>query len=96
MKKTDFDKLLESVKQAGRIKRGALKPGRIFKVSPPDIKAIRHKLDVSQIQFAHMIGVTVATLQNWEQGRRQPHGPARALLKVASKNPDAVLEALHS
>jgi len=96
MKKTDFDKLLESVKQAGQIKRGALKPGRVFKVSPPDIKAIRQKLDVSQNQFAHMIGVTVATLQNWEQGRRQPHGPARALLKVASKNPDAVLEALHT
>ena len=96
MKKTDFDKLLESVKQAGQIKRGALKPVRVFKVSTPDIKAIRQKLDVSQNQFAHMIGVTVATLQNWEQGRRQPHGPARALLKVASKNPDAVLEALHT
>jgi len=96
MKDTDFDKLLESVKQAGQIKRGLLKPGRVFKVNVPNIKAIRQKLEVSQNQFAHMIGVSVTTLQNWEQGRRQPHGPARALLKVASKNPKAVLEALHA
>ena len=41
-----------------------------------------------------MIGVSVATLQNWEQGRRKPEGPARALLRVAAKNPQAVMEAL--
>lgn len=96
MKNSDFNELLESVKQAGQIKRGLLKPGRVFKVNAPDIKGIRQKLDVSQNQFARMIGVSVTTLQNWEQGRRQPHGPARALLKVASKNPKAVLEALHA
>jgi putative transcriptional regulator len=43
-----------------------------------------------------MIGVSTSTLQNWEQGRRKPDGPAKALLKVASQNPEAVLEALHS
>jgi putative transcriptional regulator len=43
-----------------------------------------------------MIGVSVRTLQNWEQGRRQPEGPAKALLRIASKNPSAVLEALHT
>ncbi len=41
-----------------------------------------------------MIGVSISTLQNWEQGRRQPDGPARALLKVAAENPEAVAEAL--
>jgi len=96
MKKSDFEKLLASVKQAGQIKRGLLKPGRVSRIEVPDIKAIRERLSVSQAQFAHMIGVNVTTLQNWEQGRRQPHGPAKALLKVASEKPEAVLEALHA
>ena len=94
MKKKDFDKLVTSVKQAGKIKRGKLKPTRVFRFKPADIKAIREKLGVSQSEFALMIGVSVSTLQNWEQGRRQPDGPARALLKVAAENPEAVAEAL--
>jgi putative transcriptional regulator len=96
MKDKEFHKLLESVKQAGEIARGQRKPSRIARFIAPNIKAIRRDLAVSQGQFARMIGVSVTTLQNWEQGRRQPHGPARALLKVASRNPRAVLEALHS
>jgi len=56
---------------------------------------VRKSLSVSQAEFAMMIGVSVRTLQNWEQGRRKPEGPAKALLRVASKNPKAVLEALH-
>jgi putative transcriptional regulator len=94
VKKTDFDKLVASVKQAGKIKRGKLKPGRVFHFRPADIKSVREKLGVSQSEFALMIGVSVSTLQNWEQGRRQPGGPARALLKVAAENPEAVAEAL--
>lgn len=94
MKKKDFDKFVASVKQAGKIKRGKLKPSRVFRFKPADIKAIREKLGVSQSEFALMIGVSVSTLQNWEQGRRQPDGPARALLKVAAENPEAVAEAL--
>jgi putative transcriptional regulator len=90
----DFKQLVASIKQAGRIKRGALKPGRAFSFSPADIKSIRKQLDKSQSEFALMIGVSVSTLQNWEQGRRQPEGPARALLKVASENPAAVAKAL--
>ena len=94
MKKKDFDQLVASVKQAGKIKRSKLKPSRVFPFKPADIRAIRKKLDVSQSEFALMIGVSVSTLQNWEQGRRQPDGPARALLKVAAENPEAVAEAL--
>ncbi len=94
MRKKDFDKLVASVKQAGKIKRGKLKPGRVFQFKPADIKAVREKLNVSQSEFALMIGVSVSTLQNWEQGRRQPEGPARALLKIAAENPEAVAEAL--
>ncbi len=85
---------MESIKQAGRIKRGELVPGREFEFSPFDIKAIREQFHKSQREFAYMIGVSVGTLQNREQGRRKPEGPARALLQVAAKNPKAVIEAL--
>ena len=94
MKNDDFNNLVNSIKQAGRIKKGQLKPSRTFEFSPLDVKAIRNKLDKSQSEFALMIGVSVSTLQNWEQGRRKPDGPARALLKVASENPEAVSKAL--
>ena len=94
MKANDFNSLVESMKQAGQIKRGKLKPLRKFKFSPLDIKAIRSKLGKSQQEFAFMIGVSISTLQNWEQGRRTPDGPARALLKIASENPTAVNRAL--
>ena len=94
MRKEDFDQLIDSVKQAGKIRRGEMQPSRTFTFDPSDIKAIRHRLGKSQAAFALMIGVSAATLQNWEQGRRHPEGPARALLKVASHNPEAVAEAL--
>ena len=94
MKTERFGKLIESVKQAGRIRRGQMKAGRVFHFSPADIKDIRLKLKKSQAEFALMIGVSLATLQNWEQGRRFPEGPARALLKIAAEKPEAVIEAL--
>jgi putative transcriptional regulator len=94
MKKNDFEKLMESVKQAGKIRRGEMKASRVFKFAPADIKAIRVRLAKSQSEFALMIGVSVSTLQNWEQGRRVPEGPACALLKIAAENPEAVIEAL--
>jgi len=95
MKKTDFNELMESVREAGRIYNGKKPASRRTVVSPLDIKRIRGSLNVSQSLFAEMIGVSVDTLQNWEQGRREPKGPARALLIVAEKNPHAVLSALH-
>lgn len=95
MKEQDFTMLVESIKQAGQIKRGELKPSRVFEFTPLDIKAIRHKLNKSQREFAIMIGVSVSTLQNWEQGRRKPQGPAKALLKVALENPEAVEKSLN-
>jgi putative transcriptional regulator len=94
MKTKDFDKLVKSVKQAGRIRRGKARPARVFKFRPADVRAIRENLGKSQSEFALMIGVSVSTLQNWEQGRREPEGPARALLKVAAENPKAVAKAL--
>ena len=94
MRKTDFDKLVRSVRQAGRIRRGEMKPARVFTFRPADIKAIRRRLKMSQSEFALMIGISISTLQNWEQGRRSPEGPARALLKIAAERPDALIKAL--
>ena len=94
MKKELFSALVESIKEAGQIHRGERKPSRSFVFEPQDVRAIREKLNKSQAEFAHMIGVSVATLQNWEQGRRQPEGPARALLVVASAAPNVVAKAL--
>jgi putative transcriptional regulator len=68
----------------------------MYEIKAPEIKAVREKLNVSQSEFALMIGVGVRTLQNWEQGRRKPEGSAKALLRIASKNPGAVLDALHA
>ena len=94
MKNKLFDELVESIEQAGKIKKGLLKPSRVFKYGPIEVKNIRSKLNISQSQFAMMIGVSKSTLQNWEQGRREPDGPAKALLRVVEKQPKAVLAAL--
>jgi putative transcriptional regulator len=95
VKDVAFQELLASVRQAGRIRRGTLKPARSAVFRPADVKAVRAKLGASQAEFALMIGVSVATLRNWEQGRRMPEGPALALLRVAAKHPDIVVDALH-
>jgi putative transcriptional regulator len=94
MKSDAFDELITSVRQAGRIRRGKAKASRKFSFRPAAVKAIRSQLELSQTDFALMIGVSVATLRNWEQGRRTPEGPALALLRVAAAEPKAVARAL--
>ena len=96
MKKELFAELVESIEEAGKIRKGLIKPSRIFRYRPVDIKRIRKRLHVSQAQFSLMIGVSKSTLQNWEQGRREPEGPAKALLRIVDKQPQAVLEALQA
>jgi putative transcriptional regulator len=96
MKPQDFNELLKSIEEARAIRAGVRKPSRVITFNPIEVKAIRKRLHVSQTQFAHLIGVSVATLCNWEQGRTYPEGAARALLKIAAYRPDAVLEALRS
>ncbi len=96
MKKELFTELVESIEEAGKIRKGLVKPSRTFHYRPVDIERIRSKLHVSQAQFSLMIGVSKATLQNWEQGRREPEGPAKALLRIVDKQPQAVLEALQA
>jgi putative transcriptional regulator len=94
MKAVAFEELLTSVRQAGRIHRGEARASRRTSYRPADVKAIRAALEQTQEEFAAMIGVSVATLRNWEQGRRTPEGPALALLRVAAAEPQAVARAL--
>ena len=96
MREEDFKQLIEGVKEVGEIMAGRAKPSRVFHFETPNVKRIRKSLHVTQRQFSTMIGVTIDTVQNWEQGRREPSGAARALLMVAKRNPKAVLEALHA
>ena len=94
MKDSDFNNLVTSIKQAGKIRRGEMKPSRVLEITPLDVKQIREKLHKTQQEFALMIGISVATLRNWEQGRRRPEGPAMVLLKIAQTNPEAISQAL--
>jgi len=94
MKKQLFGELVESIQQAGKIRRGEKPASRKFVFEPEDVRSIRERLHKSQSEFARMIGVTTSTLQNWEQGRREPQGPARALLVVAAAAPEVVAKAL--
>jgi len=96
MKNSDFKDLLTSIDQARKIHSGRMKPSRVSKFNPVIVTNIRKKLHVSQAKFAYLIGVNIDTLQNWEQGRRIPEGPALALLKVAEANPEAVIKALYA
>ena len=95
MRKRDFDNLVASIRQAGKIRRGEAEPSRVTKFRAVDVKGIRQRLGQSQTEFARMIGVSVATLRNWEQGRTYPEGAAIALLRVAEAEPRALLQALH-
>lgn len=89
-----FNELLESVRQGGAIIRGDLPPSRAFHFDDEHVKKLRERMKLSQPRFAAMLGISLGTLRNWEQGRRKPEGPARALLRVAAVHPEAVLDAL--
>jgi putative transcriptional regulator len=92
MKKELFDELLESVREGGAILRGELEPSRRFTMEEPDVRGLREKHGLSQPKFAALMGISVATLRNWEQGRRKPEGSARVLLWVVERHPEAVFE----
>ncbi len=93
MKKKLFEQLKQSLREAEQIKRGAMKPSRVFNIDPQnDIVKVRTKLGLSQSKFAAVLGISADTLQNWEQGRRSPTGPAKVLLKVVTKHPEVLLE----
>ena len=90
MKDELFNELLESVREGGAILRAEKTPSRTIGMEKPDVGRIRAAYHLSQNEFATLLGISLATLQNWEQGRRVPQGPARILLQVVAKHPEAV------
>ena len=97
MNEKQFAELKDAVHMMARHLRGEKVAGlRISEVPEPDVKAIREAADVSQSDFARLIGINLRTLQNWEQHRSRPTGPARALLKIVASNPKSAIKALHA
>ncbi|MEW8287298.1 MAG: NadS family protein, partial [Candidatus Thiodiazotropha endolucinida] len=86
--------LLESVQEMDEIVKGKKKASRSFDFPDPEVKAIRHRLGVSQEKFAIILGVSKRTVENWEQGRRHPTGAARSLLKIVEADPEHAMKAL--
>ena len=96
MEKVMFEELLQSVEEMNLIASGKKNPSRQFKFPEPEVKLIREKVGLSQAKFAMLIGVSKRTLENWEQGRRQPTGPAKALLRIMNADPKHSVEALYN
>ena len=94
MDKRLFKRLVESMQQMDEIVRGARAPSREFHVDAERVKEIRAMTGLSQPKFAQLLHVDVGTLRNWEQGRLEPTGPAKALLRAIKADPKAVLKAL--
>jgi putative transcriptional regulator len=92
MKDELFAELVASVKEGRAILRGEKESTRSFHLDRMDIKHIREGYNLTQEQFSALLGISVRTLRNWEQGRRVPEGPAMVLLRVAEKHPEAVLD----
>ena len=95
MKEEVFQEFLESIREAGSILREQKEPSRVYTFEEFDIKDLRKKYNMTQERFASLLGVSKRTLEGWEQGRRKPRGPARRLLQVAAKHPEAVFDAVH-
>ena len=96
MDKKHFDQLVKGVREMKKHRVGKPVRGiRVSQLDEPDVRAIRKAANISQSQFAALIGVNVRTLQNWEQHRTRPTGPARALLRIVASNPKSAIEALH-
>jgi putative transcriptional regulator len=91
-----FDQLLANVRQASARARSLHRAGRANEINALTVKRLRGWTALSQPEFARLLGVELGTLRNWEQGRREPAGPARALLRAISNDPEHVLRALRS
>jgi len=87
-------KIIDGLEEALRFARGDDTGARVSVIEIPDVAAIRTKLNLTQEEFASRFGVSLGTLRNWEQGVRLPEGPARQLLKVIAREPEAVARAL--
>ena len=95
MEKELFANLVDSLKEAVEISNGRRDASRRFHVSTSKVKVVREQIGLSQSEFASLMQVSVKTLQNWEQGRRSPTGPAAALLRIVASSPELALKALY-
>ena len=88
--------IVEGLRDAIAYARGDKRGSRThtIRVHPADVRSTRERLGLTQAAFASAFGVSIATVRNWEQGRREPEGPARVLLRVIERHPEAVLESL--
>ena len=96
MTKDAFESIMRGAREAIAYMAGDRAGSRTHEIvlEPSQIRALRTRLGLTQAGFAALFGVSVHTLRNWEQGRRTPEGPARALLKVIEREPEAALRAL--
>lgn len=91
MNKKEFEILLKSIHEGADILKGRNNPARRTRIDTPDVAKIRMGLKLSQEKFARLLGISVFTLRNWEQGRRQPQGPAIVLLRIVENHPEVLI-----
>lgn len=89
-----FESIKKGLEEAIAFADGKCPEAKIHEFAPPDVKAIRAKVGMSQSEFALAFGISVSTLRHWERGDRRPHGPALVLLNVVAREPALVLRAL--
>jgi putative transcriptional regulator len=97
MDKEHFDQLVKAVREMNRHMAGKdVRGAKTTELAEPNVRAIREAAKISQSQFARLIDVNLRTLQNWEQRRTRPSGPARVLLKIVASDPKSAIEALNA
>jgi putative transcriptional regulator len=98
-RQTVGSEIIQALENAVAYAKGRNQGARVHVVhvpAPVNVKGVRRKLGMSQGDFAASFGISPATLRNWEQGRRQPEGPARVLLAIIDREPEAVQRALRA
>ena len=93
MDKKLFNELIEGVREMKAIEEGTSDPVRLTRMEKSEVHKIRHGIELYQSGFSRMMGISLRTLQNWEQGHRSPVGSAKILLRIAKKHPKVVLDA---
>ena len=91
-----FEELRSSLTEAVAIAKGERAPSRTFSVTGRNVQQIRESAGLTQKELASLMRVSIKTLQNWEQGRRQPTGPAGALIRIFEKSPSLAIQALQA
>ncbi|MCP4168067.1 MAG: helix-turn-helix domain-containing protein [Chloroflexi bacterium] len=89
-----FDSIRQGLNEAIEFSQGQETKAVVHEFSPPDVKAIREKLGMTQAELAATFGISLGTLRHWERGDRRPRGPALVLLSVMAYEPESVLRAL--